>query len=119
VVPGITLRGPEFGVQTSTTAINRANFANSLIFSDAIAPDASLYGATGTRVDLAPYQALAADAAALVDRLDRELLGDAMSTPMRTAIVSAVNAVPATDSLNRARTAAYLVVTSPHYQVQR
>jgi len=119
VMPGTTLPGPEFGVQTSTTAINRANFANSLIFSDAIAPDASLYGATGTRVDLAPYQALAADAAALVDRLDRELLGDAMSTPMRTAIVSAVNAVPATDSLNRARTAAYLVVTSPHYQVQR
>jgi hypothetical protein len=38
---------------------------------------------------------------------------------MRAAIVAAVNAVAASDGLARARTAAYLVVTSPHYQVQR
>ena len=31
----------------------------------------------------------------------------------------AVNALPATDTLNRARTALYLVVSSPQYQVQR
>jgi uncharacterized protein (DUF1800 family) len=119
IVPGTTLTGPEFGVQTATTSIARANFANGLLFSNAIAPDASVYGATGTAVSLAPYQALASNAGTLVDRLDRDLLGDTMSPAMRSAIVTAVNAVSANDPLNRARTAAYLVVTSPHYQVQR
>jgi uncharacterized protein (DUF1800 family) len=119
VIPGTPLVGPEFGVQTSTTAINRINFANGLIFSNVIAPDASVYGATGTAIDLSGYQSLAANAGNLVDRLDRDLLGNTMSPAMRTAIVNAVNAVAATDTLNRARTAAYLVVTSPHYQVQR
>ena len=119
VVPGTQLLGPEFGVQTSTTAINRANFANSLVFSSRIAPDATVYDATGTAIDLGAYQAVAADAAVLADRFDRYLLGRTMSNAMRSAIVSAVNAVPASDPLNRARTAAYLVLTSPQFQVQR
>jgi hypothetical protein len=42
-----------------------------------------------------------------------------MSTAMRSAIVTAVNAVAATDTLNRARGALYLVLTSPQFQVQR
>ena len=119
VVPGTQLLGPEFGVQTSTTAINRANFANSLVFSTRIAPDATVYGATGTAIELGAYQAVAADAAALADRLDRYLLGRTMNVAVRNAIITAVNAVPPSDPLNRARTAVYLVVTSPQFQVQR
>ena len=42
-----------------------------------------------------------------------------MSTVMRSAIVTAVNAIAATDTLNRARTAAYLVVGAPQFQVER
>jgi uncharacterized protein (DUF1800 family) len=118
-VPNTQLLGPEFGVQTSTTAVNRANFVNGLVFSSNIAPDASVYGATGTQIDLGPYQAVAANATTLIDRLDRNLLGGTMSAAMRNAIANAVNAVAATDTLNRARTAAYLVLTSPQYQVQR
>lgn len=119
LVPGTQLLGPEFGVQTTTTAVNRANFANSLIFTDAIAADRTVYGATGTRLDLARYRALASDPAALADRLDADLLAGTMSAGMKGAIVTAVNAVPASDPLNRARTAAYLVVTSPQFQVTR
>jgi uncharacterized protein (DUF1800 family) len=119
VVPETQLLGPEFGIQTSTTAVSRANVANGLLFSNAIAPDVTVYGATGTTLSLAGYQAVAFDSAALADRLDRNLLGGTMSAPMRAAIVSAVNAIPASDSLNRARTGLWLVVTSPQYQVQR
>ena len=119
VVPGTRLLGPEFGVQTSSTAINRANFANGMVFSASISPDPTIYGSTGTQLDLAPYQALAQDPAALADRLDRDLLAGAMSPAMRDAIVGAVNAVASSDPLTRARTGAYLVVTSPQYQVQR
>lgn len=119
VVPGTQLLGPEFGIQTSTTAINRANFANALVFSNGIAADASVYGSTGTQFDISRYQSLAGDPGALAGALDRDLLAGTMSTAMRAAVVSAVNAVAATDTLNRARGALYLVLTSPQYQVQR
>jgi uncharacterized protein (DUF1800 family) len=118
-VPGTTLLGPEFGIQTSTTAIGRANVANTLVMGNGIAPDATVFGATGTQVNLASYQAVAMDAAALADRLDRNLLAGRMSAGMRSAIIAAVNAASPTDALARARAGAWLVMTSPQYQVQR
>ncbi|APV51177.1 hypothetical protein BWI17_16710 [Betaproteobacteria bacterium GR16-43] len=119
VIPGTTRLGPEFGIQNTSTAINRTNIAYGLIFANAIAPDPTVFGATGTTIDLTAYRAVAADAGALADRFGRYLLAGKMSPSMRSAIVSAVNAVPATDTLNRARTAAYLVVSSPQFQVER
>ena len=118
-IPGTTLLAPEFELLTTSTAIGRANVANGLLFTNAIAPDASVYGATGTQLDLAAYSAVASDANALADRIDRNLLGGTMSVAMRAALVSAVNAVAASDSLGRARAALYLTVSSPQYQVQR
>jgi len=38
---------------------------------------------------------------------------------MRAAILTAVSAVPSSDPLDRAKTAAYLIVSSSQYQVQR
>jgi uncharacterized protein (DUF1800 family) len=119
VVPGTPLLGPEFGVQTSTTAISRVNFATGLVFTNAIAPDATVFGATGTTLDLARYQGVAQDAGALADTLSRDLLNGTMPSAMRDAIVTAVNASSTTDSLTRARTGYWLVVTSPQFQVQR
>ena len=55
----------------------------------------------------------------IVDALDRLLLHGTMSDDMRTSIIGAVNAVAATSPLKRARTAAYLVLTSSQYQVER
>ena len=118
VVPGTDLNGPEFALLTTATAINRANVAYSLIFSGTIAPDPTVFGATGTSINLAPYQAVAADATALVDRFDQMLMGGRMPDTMREAIVAAVNALPASDTLGRARAAAYLVISSPSFQVE-
>jgi uncharacterized protein (DUF1800 family) len=118
-VPGTHVPGPEFGIHTATTALNRVNVANGLVFSNGIAPDGSVYGATGTAVDLSSLQALAGDPNALVDKLGRLLLAGAMSAPAKAAIVTAVNAVPATDSLGRARAAAYLVLSSSQFSVER
>jgi hypothetical protein len=42
-----------------------------------------------------------------------------MSAGESAAIVAAVNAIVATDSLNRSRAAAYLVFASPRYQITR
>ena len=119
VIPGTSSLGPEFGVQTSATAVARANFANALIYSNSIAPDPSVYGATGTTPNLAAYTSVATDAAALADKLARELLAGRMSASMRAAIITAVNAASATDPVARARAALWLVACSPQYQVQR
>lgn len=118
-VPGTTILGPEFGIQTTNTAIARTNVASSLVFASQVAPDPTVFGSTGTVLDFSPYQAVAADAAALADRLDRNLMAGRMSAAMKSAIVGAVNAIAASDTLGRARTAAFLVLTSPQFQVER
>jgi len=77
--------------------------------------------AVGTRVDYTALAAIAADPAALVDRVDDLLLQKSMSRFMRQQIISAVAAYPsasAADLLNRARTAVYLTVSSPRFQTE-
>jgi hypothetical protein len=73
----------------------------------------------GTSIDLMPYQALAGNPGALVDSLNTLLLHGTMSAEMRSSIITAVNAVTATNTLKRARTAVYLVATSSQYQVEK
>ena len=118
VVPGTGLNGPEFALQNSSTAINRYNAANALAFGT-IGPIATLPGATGTKPDWTTLTALAANTDALLDELDARLTHRTMPAAMRSAIASAVNAVPASDPLTRAKTALYLVATSSSYQVER
>jgi len=118
-VPATTALGPEFAIQNSTTALTRINTINTLAFSNQVAPDATVFGATGTSLNLSALQAIAGDPAALVAKLDATLLHSTMSGPMKSTIIAAVNAIPASDALSRARTAAYLVATSPQFQVQR
>jgi uncharacterized protein (DUF1800 family) len=112
---GNGLRGPEFGVLSTSTALARLNFVNTMVYSRIAA---SANGA-GTSIDLSPQQPLAAASADLVNELDTRLLHGSMSAPMRESIAGAVNAVPASDPLRRVRTAVYLVLTSSQYQVQR
>ena len=112
---GNGLRGPEFGVLSTSTALARLNFVNTMVYSR-IAAGAN---GAGTSIDLSPLQPLAATPADLVNELDTRLLHGSMSQPMRDSIGGAVNAVPASDPLRRVRTAVYLVLTSSQYQVQR
>ena len=76
-------------------------------------------GSTGTQVDLTSLAALAATPAAMVDKLDAVMTHTTMTTVEKNAIVTAINAVAATDTLGRARMAAYLVAVSPRYLINR
>jgi uncharacterized protein (DUF1800 family) len=118
LLPDTAIVAPEFALANSSTAINRYNFANTLLFGT-IAPLPTLPGAIGTTPALAALSSIAGDPAALLDRLDAQLLHSTMPPSMRGAILTALAAVPATDLLTRAKTAVYLVVTSPQYQVER
>jgi len=117
-VPGTASIGPEFAIMNSSTAINRYNFANTLAFGT-IGPLSTLPGASGTQPDWSALAAMAGDSEALLDRLSALLLHGTMSAATRAAIIPALDALPAADSQNRARTAFYLVTTSSQYQVER
>ena len=64
------------------------------------------------------YASLASDTAVLLDTLDQELMHGQMSANMRQSVQTAVNAVPAANTAQRAKTAIYLIATSSQYQVE-
>lgn len=128
VVPGTSMLGPEFALQTTGTSIQRANFMNRMCFSNIPIAVATPDYPSGTSIDLADLQALAgADLTngLLLEELNRRMLHNTMSTEMKNTISTAVSAVAvsnpptAAQLLQRARTAVYLVATSSQYQVQR
>ncbi len=118
-LPNTTYLGPEFAIMNSSTALNRINFMNTIVYTMLIAPDPTVLNATGTSLDLSFLQPLASDPSKMVDKLSFVMLHGALSASAKSAIVTAVNAVSSSDTLGRARCAAYLVASSSQYQVQR
>jgi uncharacterized protein (DUF1800 family) len=115
--PGTTIDGPPFKLMLTGTILNRANFVDRIVNGNAIAADTTVTGATGSRINLAPFQSLAATPDQLVDRFSLIFMHNTLSTQSRQAILTAINAYPATDTLGRVRQAAYLIATSAQYQV--
>ncbi len=109
--------GPEFEILNATTSFARANYANRIVMGTGVTPEAAVSGSTGTYVNWAPWQALAANPATLVDKLSWTFAAGNLSASAQQIIVNAVSAVAATDTLTRAKTAAYLVLTASQTQV--
>jgi len=114
-IPG-GLRGPEFGVLNTSTAIRRANFVNTMVFSRIAV---STNSPAGTALDFSSLQPLANTPEQLVLTLNTLMMSGRISTADFDAIVAAVRVVPATNSLRRVQTAVYLIATSAQYQVSR
>jgi uncharacterized protein (DUF1800 family) len=112
-IPGTTLLGPEFEINTPNAAIYRANLVGSL-FSQYSNPVQS-YG-PGTTVDLTPFLPLASTPATLVSALDLTLTHGVMPATMKTAIENAV-AADTLGTLHKVQTACYLILTSSYYNV--
>jgi hypothetical protein len=55
----------------------------------------------------------------MVDWLNTLFLHGAMSSQMKQSILTAMSAVGSTDTMNQAKVATYLVISSSQYQVQR
>jgi uncharacterized protein (DUF1800 family) len=115
-VPGSdTLLGPEFNILTAVTTLKRANFINQMTFGGGI--NTGTNSPNGTALNLTGLQTMTPDA--MADYLNTVLMHGTMSDDMRTALINAINAVAASNPVKRARTAVYLIATSPQYQVQR
>ena len=135
VIPGTTLLGPQYQIEDLRATINRLNFANAvanwniktgIVFS----PNASVPNATGTKVSFKRWETIATDSGKVVDRLDVLLTGGRLSATERQAIIDAMNEWKSQDDswltkygsnykLQRVRTAAHLLMASPHFAVIR
>jgi hypothetical protein len=116
---GTHLVAPPFALYDASSALARANIFNTLLgATNGIAPDASVTGATGTKLDLSSWEAAAADPATLVGDIDAVFFHGAMPDDMQSLIVSSVSAVPASDVYNRARVALYLALASAQFQTE-
>jgi uncharacterized protein (DUF1800 family) len=105
-----SLAGPEFQQFTTVTALIRANFVSSLLGG---------YFGSAVTVDYSAFTSLAANAAALVDYTSAVMLGGRLSAAERTEIIGAVSVTPATEPLERAHTALYLMLVLAQNQVDR
>lgn len=123
-VAGTALVGPQFGIHNAGTALDRMNFATYLVWWGGSGPESGVPNAVGTRIDLTRFDSYAADPAALVDRLSILAVGGRLPTAARSAVIDAARTFnPTTDPdnwrINRIRQAAFLIYSSPHYQIQR
>jgi hypothetical protein len=70
-------------------------------------------------VDLTSFAGIAADAVKLVAMVNNRLFDGGMPLGMKAAIIAAVNALPADDPEERARTAVFLASSSFQFQVTK
>jgi uncharacterized protein (DUF1800 family) len=106
-IPGSSLLGPEFQIHSQSTALDRANLVNALIYG-------SLGG--GVTVDISPWVFLAYSPNTLVDRLDTVFLHGQMPPRLRQLLLDAIDQIPGERA--KAQAALYLVLSSGYYAVQ-
>jgi len=118
-VPGTGILGPAFGILSTSTTLRRANVANQLIYSGV---PVNTNTPTGTQLSFTALEAQALNPGAIADQLNALLLHGTMSAQFKTSIVTAMNAIPTSDgnfARKRAQVAAYLVITSSQFDIQR
>ena len=124
-VAGTKLVGPTFGINNTNTAVARLNFLTYLLYWNGSEPEKNIPGAVGTRADLTAFEADAADAAKLVDRLSALAYGVALPAAQRQTVVDAVSSIKvggtddAKAKTERVQQAAYLIFASPRWHVLR
>jgi uncharacterized protein (DUF1800 family) len=107
------LKSPEFEITTDTTVILATNYLRTAINTG--------LGPSSDRItlNLSAEQTRASDPAGLVDHLNSVLMAGGMSSNMRNILINAVTQIPSTNTLERVRTAIYLVVNSPEFVVDK
>jgi uncharacterized protein (DUF1800 family) len=107
-IAGADLLGPEFEILTPTTALERANQVNTIIYGSL---------GNGAVVDLNGWAALANSPTELLDEIDLLFFHGAMPVELRQILMDAVISTPTERS--KAQAALYLAASSAYYTVQR
>ena len=114
-IAGAGMVAPEFQLTDSSTVVAISNIADIILYGG-IANDLSRPPFQAAQLDLGEYIALADDAEALLDRLDTLMTYGTLSPETRSSILTSL--APLEDPDLKARTAIYLVFTSPDYAVE-
>jgi len=119
-IPGTQTAAPEFGIENAATALARANFVNTVIMQGGAKPDLTVAGSTGTTIDLTPLSSAAGNTQ-LIAQLNQTLMHGSLPSDAGSLILAAADSATASsaDPLAAARVAAYLILTSAQYQVER
>jgi len=112
------LLSPASALLDSASVFTRANVVWKLLYAPP-GPDPTVTSSTGTQTSLGDLASLGGDADTLARSADALFLHRTMPDAMRSAITGAVNARDPSDVSGRIRAVAYLVLTSPGYQVER
>ncbi len=110
--PGATLLGPEFQLQSPSSAVARSNMVNSMVYGNL---------GNGAVIDWTYLASLGATPGALLDSVNNIFMHSNMPAAVRTQILSAVNAITGTSAAvykARAQAAVYLTVSSSYYNVE-
>lgn len=112
VIPKVLVNAPEFGIESSATIMTRMNVMDTLIANkySYVVPNLSSTSSWAQLASSSPQS--------LVDTLGMLFLQGKMPSAMNTAIVNYITSAT-TDPAQRARLAAYLVLTSPQYKVMK
>jgi len=109
---GASLLGPEFQLQSPSSAVARTNMVNTFVYGGL---------GSGTVIDWTALTNLAATPQALVDAVNSAFMYSQMPASVQTQILSAVNAITGTTAAvykERAQAAVYLTVSSAYYNVE-
>ena len=112
------LEGPAFGVYNASMAFVLSGVMATALSPTGVAPDTTVPGAFGTKIDLSSWQALAGKPAALTSEINRVFFAKRMSVALQQAVTSAAAAEPASKPEARARAALFLAVMSSEYLVE-
>jgi hypothetical protein len=120
VIPATTVLSPEFQLLNTATSVKKTNALYTLIF-EGVTPNAT-DSLRGTSLDISGLLSHAVNDPTgnqLLDAASQQMMHGTLSTEHRNLILSAVQAVPATDPILRTKTVVYLIAASSQYQVQR
>lgn len=120
IIAGTTILAPEFDLLNTGTSVKRTNMLSVLIF-DGFAANATdtLRGTSLDYSEYAPISSADETGGLLLDALNMQFLHGTLSPAHRNIILTAVQAVPASNPTQRVKTAAYLLAASSQYQIQR
>jgi hypothetical protein len=121
---GSKLIGPAFGIHNASTALNRLNYLTMLFDWNGADPQKDVPGAVGTKLNYEAWVADASDAAKLVDRMSKLVLGQPLPEPARGKVIEAVEHYDDKNSpgewrRKRVQRAGWLVMSAPQYQIIR
>ena len=112
-IPGTQINAPEFQILSTSTAMLRADFVNSLIYGKV----------PGVHVDLTPFIQSARNtdgslnSPVLLSEFNYALMGGRMPEDMGNVVMKAMDAAP--NAMAKAEAAAYLIGSASQFQVER